>query len=757
MDQAGRWQHALSKFNQLKWKKGGTGSEKQKQGKSLRKVVLPALVGLVLVPIIILSLTSYQQTTSLLKERIEEQQQQITSNVVNSIANAGKGAESSLNRMITDGRLVYFNQDADNSSIRIEIMDRFTYALSGNHYFADVYFGSASGDMVGTKAGINADGYDPQSESWYQGAIEQGGEIFWDNPTKDPVTNESIITAAKVVYQRDEPQGVMAIDIDLDPVLAEVQAADIAKTGSMIVASNDGVIQTADDSNLIGTNISETDLFQEANSENGYVADDTFNGGEYDIYYESIGNMGLNVFGMVMADEMQTESSALLSQSILSLIFWSIIAIILGLILSNYIASITNGFRHAFSKAQDGDLTVQLSAEELFRSPFTRLNIWWKQFMEKRGKDTKPTQRKTLDPDGNELHQIAISFNETMHSFHDTVSGIHSNSDAIFDMSNSMSEIGHQTSLATEEVTETIAGVAQATSVQTQDTEETASKMSELSDTVDEIEKNIAQMGQYADGTMIANGENTLSIQQVDGNWKETIQTFDALKQDIQAVDTDIQSIEHIVQLIKGISSQTNLLALNASIEAARAGDAGRGFAVVASEIRKLAEKSAESSKDIDEIIRTIQDKSSSMVHTLEKTYEESEEQTDKITEALASSSKVSDQVQNLAESIISVMRSAAVVRERKDEVLASLENIAASAQENSAGTEEVSANAEEIMATMEEFNSTIEEMKKVAKQLELSVDQFELGEDISHTDELSSPEEETGEVAFETSGGKIE
>ena len=77
--------------------------------------------------------------------------------------------------------------------------------------------------------------------------------------------------------------------------------------------------------------------------------------------------------------------------------------------------------------------------------------------------------------------------------------------------------------------------------------------------------------------------------------------------QSIQVLTQRSQEISRTLSVITEIASQTNLLALNAAIEAAQAGDAGRGFAVVAEEIRKLAEDSRKSAKEIKILVGDVQ------------------------------------------------------------------------------------------------------------------------------------------------------
>ncbi|MBF0595722.1 MAG: methyl-accepting chemotaxis protein, partial [Candidatus Omnitrophica bacterium] len=140
---------------------------------------------------------------------------------------------------------------------------------------------------------------------------------------------------------------------------------------------------------------------------------------------------------------------------------------------------------------------------------------------------------------------------------------------------------------------------------------EQASAVNEASTTVKELAVTAAQIAQNAENVAKTAERTMVGMQEINTR-------VDATAKKILALGEKSQAIGNITKLIDDIAEQTNLLALNAAIEAARAGEAGRGFAVVAQEVRKLAERSSESTDEIRQLITEIQAETNATVMGIE-------------------------------------------------------------------------------------------------------------------------------------------
>jgi twitching motility protein PilJ len=136
----------------------------------------------------------------------------------------------------------------------------------------------------------------------------------------------------------------------------------------------------------------------------------------------------------------------------------------------------------------------------------------------------------------------------------------------------------------------------------------------------------------------------------------------------IKRLGESSQEIGEIVDLISDITEQTNVLALNAAIQAAAAGEAGRGFSVVAEEVQRLAERSAQATRRIGVIVKTIQSDTQDAVNAMEASTQgvvQGAARSDAVGVSLAEIEAVSDQLARLIQNISDATRSQAKTAER--------------------------------------------------------------------------------------------
>ncbi|SQF98527.1 hemolysin secretion protein HlyB [Paucimonas lemoignei] len=152
---------------------------------------------------------------------------------------------------------------------------------------------------------------------------------------------------------------------------------------------------------------------------------------------------------------------------------------------------------------------------------------------------------------------------------------------------------------------------------QNNEIEQAATAVNEMTAAVEEVARN-------AVSTSEASGQSNATATQGRDKVVETVKAIQVMSQDVQVTSELVQGlaaqgrdIGKVLDVIRSIAEQTNLLALNAAIEAARAGEAGRGFAVVADEVRALAHRTAESTREIEQMVAGIQSGTGSAVQSM--------------------------------------------------------------------------------------------------------------------------------------------
>lgn len=219
-------------------------------------------------------------------------------------------------------------------------------------------------------------------------------------------------------------------------------------------------------------------------------------------------------------------------------------------------------------------------------------------------KDNDFRQRVTVEG-RDEMTLLAQDFNAMLSDFQDLVRSVNQ---ALEMLDQATAELAQSTA-------ETSRGMAQ----QQLESDMVATAVTEMGATIDEIAGNTENTANKADAT---NQNAVTGMREVE----QTVNRIRALSDELQQaanvvaeLEQDSTTIGSVIDVIRGIAEQTNLLALNAAIEAARAGEQGRGFAVVADEVRSLAQRTAESTRQIEQIISSLQGRTRAIVSSMQQ------------------------------------------------------------------------------------------------------------------------------------------
>ncbi len=258
------------------------------------------------------------------------------------------------------------------------------------------------------------------------------------------------------------------------------------------------------------------------------------------------------------------------------------------------------------------------------------------------------------------------------------------------------------------ESSEQLASTSEELSSVTQDSTRTIQQQSEeleqAATAVNELTTAVETVAQDAQNASEASEEANRQAQQGDSRVRETVRAIEELSQEIGDSSSNVTelaekvtSITKVLEVIRGIAEQTNLLALNAAIEAARAGESGRGFAVVADEVRSLAHKTQQSTVEIEDMVKAINESSDRSVSTMEKSMERATRTLDvarEAGEALQLIATAVSEINNHNTSIASAAEEQANVARDVDKNLVSIRDLSNS---TASGAEQTNASSDEL------------------------------------------------------------
>jgi methyl-accepting chemotaxis protein len=339
--------------------------------------------------------------------------------------------------------------------------------------------------------------------------------------------------------------------------------------------------------------------------------------------------------------------------------------------------------------------------------------------------------RSKRDTLGNAFQRMAHGLQEIVRNTRDAASQVSAGSNQVAGAADESAKVSVQASSAIEEVTSTMHEMSINVQNVVKNTQVQASSVAETSASIDQMVTSIQRVADTAKVLLdIANRSREEVVTGIQTMEKAT----DGLNRTNRAIQSSAEIINilghraddigKIIEVIDDLAEQTNLLALNAAIEAARAGEHGLGFAVVADEVRKLAEKSTQSTKEIADLIQSIQREARQAVENMEHS-------TRIVEEGLSLGNDLGSALHKISDVVTEVYKFS--------------QEIGAATNEQSVGSSQIARATNRLTEITQEINSAVEEQASGAQAVVRAMDKMRelVQQSASSSTELSAAAEQ--------------
>ncbi|MFX0569321.1 methyl-accepting chemotaxis protein [Bacillus pumilus] len=648
---------------------------------TMSKKLITAFLAILLVPILVLAAFSYEVASKSLNDEIMSSAAngvQQLNELINKDVQPKIDIVSYLSKSVKKSELASKNKDL--LKVKLEQLSE------TDEDVVEVFIADQNGRLTEYSKIHKGSEASAKNEPWFQQSMGDEKLIISD-PFVDKSSDDLLITISERLA---DGSGVTGINMRLNTIVKDTNSIKIGKEGYAFVATPDQhyIAHKTDKPGAKLTGDFITKLYDKKQGSFKYE----YNGQTKQMFFDTNEATGWKLAGTMYVGEIQEAAQPVLD---LTMIILAVAIAIGGIAIYFIIKSIRKPL-----------IALSESAEKISQGDLT-------QHIEVRTHD--------------EIGKLAQSFNEMSAKLKQVIQAVQNSIENVAASSEELTASAGQTAQATEHITSSIEQFSNSNEHQNDMIEKSSVQLNEMDRSLSHMVDTTSHMMESSiDSSKTAQAGGEL-VQKTAGQMQTIEQAVKEAELVIQGLEQKSKDITNILGVINGIADQTNLLALNAAIEAARAGEAGRGFSVVAEEVRKLAEQSGSSSKEIESLTNEIVEEIEKSQNMFKQVAGEVQSGLNITDETKISFEKINDKTSEMTEQMKQMNGTAKELSHGSNDISHAVNQIKELSRESSAGFQDIAASAEEQLASMEEISSSSATLSQMAEELRELIKQFKI------------------------------